>query len=388
MEPCRDILPALVRRVRERGAPGAEGARGSLVSLVLAARAEPFTIWRLLDRWRDPRAALEALLAQQPGRRVPPGGDAPQRPGDRPAAASIPFWDDRYPPGLWRLPDPPPVLFAVGDATLPARPALAVVGTRRCTEYGRRAAGDIAAVAGARGVVVVSGLAQGIDAAAHRAALHTGTIAVLGCGVDVAYPRANARLRADIAARGLLVSEFPPGTPPLKHHFPRRNRLIAALSSALVVVEAPHRSGAQNTVTHALDLGLEVGAVPGPIDRPSSSGTNRLLRDGAAVIAVPDDALALVRAMPELGTPAGGRGTARGGTEPDSGTTAAARGASSAAVLWAALGPTPEALDAIAGRAGLSVPAASAALLELELAGAVRRWPGARYSAAEAPRGT
>ncbi len=400
MEPGRDLMPTLVRRVRERGAPAEADAAGALAGLALAARAEPFRIWRLLDRWRSPAEALEALLRgteahlQGPRARLR-GPEAPPRPDrrDRRRAAErryrcIAYWDERYPAGLWRLPDPPPVLFAVGEPALAGRPALAVVGTRRCSEYGRRVAADVARAAGARGVVVVSGLAQGIDAAAHRAALDSGTIAVLGCGVDVAYPRANDRLRADIAARGLLVTEFPPGTPPLKHNFPRRNRLIAALSSALVVVEAPHRSGAQNTVTHALDIGLEVGAVPGPIDRPRCAGTNRLLRDGAAVIAGPADAVALVRGLSE--------GSGWRGAEADPGTIGmddAARRPdvtgkeSGAAALWSVLGPSPVPVDEIAERAGLSVAAASALLLELELAGAVRRWPGARYAAEEIRRG-
>jgi DNA processing protein len=385
----RELLPTLVRRVRERGAPAGEAARAALVQLARATRGEPFTIWRLLDRHGEPTRALRAHAG---GRRAMPTsapGRAEPNPGESSAAAAIPFWDARYPVGLWRLADPPPVLFFVGDPTLPARPALAIVGTRRCSEYGRRVSAAIAQAAGARGVVVVSGMAQGIDAAAHRSAAPTGTVAVLGCGLDVLYPRAHRRLRDEIAARGLLLSEFPPGTPPLKHHFPRRNRLIAGLSSALVVVEAPHRSGAQNTVTHALDIGLEVGSVPGPIDRPSCAGSNRLLRDGAAVITEPRDALALVSGV---GDPAGACRTegALGRAWPVSGsrpTDLPERGGGGAAALWSALGPEPEPIDTIAGRAGLSASDASAKLLELELAGAARRWPGARYSREPAGRG-
>jgi DNA processing protein len=235
---------------------------------------------------------------------------------------------------------------------------------------------------------VVSGLAEGIDAAAHRAALPTGTIAVLGCGLDVPYPRGNRSLRDSIARAGLLVSEFPPGTQPLPFNFPRRNRIIAAVSQAVVVAEAPNRSGAQNTVTHALALGLEVGTVPGPIDSPSGAGSNRLLREGAVPITSPQDAPDLIdeALVPGLfRPPTSGHGEAEGHSASSPGWSARTRGdplLGGEGELCRALGAAPERIDHLAARVGLSAEAAASGLMELELLGLARRWPGGRYSRA------
>ena len=172
---------------------------------------------------------------------------------------------------------------------------VAIVGTRRCSGYGERTARDLArAVAGAGGCVV-SGMARGVDAAAHRGALEVGgrTIAVLGTGVDVPYPSGHRSLHAQIAACGLVVSEMQPGQRAVRGCFPRRNRIIAGLSHVTVVVEGGHDSGALDTASHALQLGRTVAAVPGEIDNPQSAGSNTLLRDGAHVLASIDDLLAL-----------------------------------------------------------------------------------------------
>jgi DNA processing protein len=350
-------LQAAVRRVRARPVEAPRQAAQALARLVIETGGSPRRLWPLLDYHGGIPRALRSPHAVRPDAR--PGGRLPASAHD---PGIIPYWDARYPAGLWRLVDPPPLLFYRGNAALLARPALAVVGTRRCSDHGRRAAHAIAVAAGSRGAVVVSGHAQGIDAAAHEGAVEHGTIAVLGCGIDVPYPRALGPLRRRIESRGLLLSEFPPGTPPLPHHFPRRNRLIAALSGALVVVEAPHRSGAQNTVTHALDLGLEVGAVPGAIDRPSCAGSNRLLREGAAVICEPADALALL----------GLRGAAAP-ADNESGAAPLGTGA------WTALAGAGATLDELADRSGRSPAELAAALSELELAGIVGRAPGGRY---------
>ena len=192
--------------------------------------------------------------------------------------------DDLYPASLRPLADPPPVLFLRGDPSLLVnRRTVSVVGARRATARARDVGERLGSALARSGCVVASGLALGVDGAVHEGVLRAGgsTIAVLGTGPDVPYPRAHRRLFRSMIERGLLVTEFLPGTEALPHHFPRRNRILAGLSSATVVVEAGARSGALITVDHALDLGRDVWAVPGPIDAPTCVGSNRLLLDGA-----------------------------------------------------------------------------------------------------------
>ena len=210
----------------------------------------------------------------------------------RSPAIEILLWsDDGYPERLGRLVDPPPVLFARGRLELLRRPSVTIVGSRRSTGYGRRSAEALAAQMALRGITVVSGLALGIDGASHRAALEAGgdTIAVLGSGVDSIQPASHRRLGERIVREGLLLSEFLPGEPARPHHFPRRNRILAALSGAVVVVEAAEKSGALITVEHALDLGRDVYAVPGALDAPQSRGCNTLIRQGAQVTTSPEE---------------------------------------------------------------------------------------------------
>src|SRR5687767_2093140 len=216
--------------------------------------------------------------------------------GDRLGARLLLVDDVDYPPALRHLHDPPPFLFVQGDLTLVNRPCVAIVGTRQATPYGERVTASLVAGLVHGGVCVVSGMARGIDSAAHRAALarRGGTIAVLGTGVDIAYPVGNRSLHRTIAERGLLVSEFPCGTRPTPGSFPRRNRVIAALAQLTIVVEAGEKSGAGITSGHASDLGREVGAVPGPVDSPQSAYTNQMIRTGANPILCADDALALL----------------------------------------------------------------------------------------------
>lgn len=205
------------------------------------------------------------------------------------------------------LPDRPLRLFARGRTELPARPCVAIVGTRRATAYGERATRAIACVLARAGVCVVSGLARGIDGAAHRAALEVGgdTIAVLGTGLDVVYPSAHRALQRQIGERGLLLSELLPGDRADAGSFPRRNRIIAALARAVIIVEAGVGSGALITADYALEFGRDVAVVPGPIDAPQSAGSNRLLCDGATPICQPLDALTLagVDAPGSVGAP-------------------------------------------------------------------------------------
>ncbi len=202
----------------------------------------------------------------------------------------------QYPMELVDLNQPPSELYAMGHATALAGPRVAIVGTRDSTAYGERITRSLTRTLVRAGVTVISGMARGIDGAAHRTALEEGgnTVAVLGTGIDVPYPVGHRQLHRAIAERGLVVSENPPGMKAHKGAFPKRNRIIAALAPVTIVIEAGFRSGALNTASQALELGRTVAAVPGPIDSDQSRGSNQLLRDGAVLIAAVDDALALL----------------------------------------------------------------------------------------------
>jgi DNA processing protein len=268
-----------------------------------------------------------------------------------------------YPSALLHLHDPPPVLFLRGRAELLWHPSVTVVGARHATARAREVAERIGRDLARGGACVVSGLALGVDAAAHRGALAGGgpTVAVLGRGADAAYPPAHRRLFREIVEQGLVVSEFLPGTPPLPHHFPRRNRILAALAQAVVVVEAGAKSGSLITVDHALDLGVDVWAVPGPIDVSACVGSNRLLADGARPLVSVSD---FVREV-------------TGHQSPASAGVPAAEG--QAGGLLAGLGEETLSVDELALRAGLSIPVALALLTELEIDGLVRQMPGMRF---------
>jgi DNA processing protein len=260
-------------------------------------------LWRILNRFGSGRRALdarpgeldaaagtacrEALASPELDRRVCEGLDRCHTP-----EIEILLWSDaEYPERLCHLVDPPPVLFARGRLELLSRPAVTIVGSRRSTAYGRRSAEALAAQMALRRITVVSGLALGIDGASHRGALEAGgdTIAVLGSGVDLIQPASHRRLGERVAREGLLLSEFLPGEPARAYHFPRRNRILAALGGAVVVVEAAEKSGALITVEHALDLGRDVYAVPGALDAPQSRGCNLLIGQGAQVITSPEE---------------------------------------------------------------------------------------------------
>lgn len=212
---------------------------------------------------------------------------------ERLGVSAVARGDDGYPPHLARLPDAPPILFARGS--VPSRPGVAVVGTRRCTAYGREVAFAYGEALAQAAVPVVSGLARGVDGAAHRGTVAGGGkgVGVLGSGIDVLYPPEHDELaEALVAGGGALVSEYPPGTPPEGWRFPPRNRIVAGMAAAVVVVEAPTRGGALITVGEALDQGIPVLAVPGDVDRETSRGCNLLIRDGAIPVLEPDDLLA------------------------------------------------------------------------------------------------
>lgn len=206
----------------------------------------------------------------------------------------------QYPIELLDLAYPPAELYAIGSEAALTKPRVAIVGTRNSTAYGERITRSLTRSLVRAGVSVVSGMARGIDGIAHRTAIEDGgrTVAVLGTGIDVPYPVGHRALHHAISEHGLVLSENPPGMIARKGAFPKRNRIIAALAPVTIVVEAGFRSGALNTASQALELGRVVAAVPGPIDSEQSRGSNQLLRDGAVLIAAPDDALALLGISP------------------------------------------------------------------------------------------
>jgi DNA processing protein len=270
----------------------------------------------------------------------------------------LPLLDDRYPPLLGAIPDPPVLLWTRGEPAHLVRPSIAIVGSRAATPHGLEMARRLASDLSAAGLVVVSGLARGVDSAAHAAALAAGgaTVAVLGCGADRIYPAEHAELARNIVRAGAIVSEFPPGCPPRTHHFPLRNRIISGLSHAVVVVEAPEKSGALITASAAAEQGREVMVVPGPVAGGRNRGGHLLIRDGAKVVETADDILEEVGrpiAPPRAGSP----------------------------ILE--IGQLPNAVDftvdELAEQSGERPSVVLARLLELELSGRIQRIGGGRF---------
>jgi len=335
-------------------------------------------------------AALRVVKSQ--GQLFPSAGEELVTPSQSWAENGIrvlPLTDPGYPSSLKELSDPPPLLFLRGRDSLLQGPAVAVVGARRATEVGRETAEALGRILASAGITVVSGLARGIDGAAHRGALSVDgpTLAVLGSGLDVAYPPIHRRLFREMGRRGLLVSEFLPKEPALSHHFPKRNRIIAALARAIVVVEAGERSGALITVDHGLDLGREILAVPGSLRNPQAAGTNALIRDGARLLTSPGAILEELRGLVEEGERRTSRvGSAPSSVEPgDSGLFPSPTDGfclplpTELRALWNALEPNPAPLDLIAGAAGMTPAEALAGLSSLELLGRAQRCPGMRF---------
>ncbi len=373
------------------------GSTGALTPRAAAQHAAaldvtPLQLSRALETLpgAERRAATERQRAKRAGGRIVCRGDAD------------------YPPQLLDLTLPPPVLTIRGQ--LPTRPAVAIVGSREMSGYGEEAARRFATGLAAAGVTVVSGFARGVDTIAHQAALAAGgkTIAVLGCGIDIDYPRGNARLADDIARHGAVVSEFSVGAEPRSWRFPIRNRVIAALALGTLVVEATVKSGSLITAHQALDLGRDVYAVPGSIFEPRAAGTNNLIADGALVARDPQDILESLslgvqqelfpapRAKPPLSPPASNKpaATQSPSTQPTT-TQATTTHPTSTHPSMVPSGPPPAGtagnilailipdrgctVEEIAGRASTPVDEVLGALLELELGGWVQRAPGPVY---------
>lgn len=286
-----------------------------------------------------------------------------------PGHAIITLADEIYPRALLETADPPALLYATGRIELLRGPALAIVGSRNASAQGERNAESFAKALSEAGLTIVSGLALGIDAAAHRGGLAGpgSTIAVLGTGIDVVYPRRNAELASQIAARGLLLSEFALGTAPLAHNFPRRNRLISGLAQGCLVVEAAVASGSLITARSAADQGREVFAIPGSIHSPLSRGCHTLIRSGAKLVESADDVLAELSGF----RPSGFASTMTTPSEAREGG------------LLQHMGHDPVDVDSLCSRAGLSAEQVSSELLRLELDGRITSLPGGLYQRLE-----
>jgi DNA processing protein len=348
-----------------------------------AAELPPRTVLELLDRFDSPDAIMSAApSALSSAARVTPGemtriveaGRRDYEPVRKTlsdiGARLITIRDAEYPANLRNIYDPPPMLFVRGQVRQADERAIAIVGTRRATPYGRMVSETLGRDLAARGVTVVSGLAIGADAAAHRGALSVAggrTIGVLACGIDVPYPRETMELREQAIAHGAVISEVPPGTPARPARFIARNRLISGLSLGVVVTEAPERSGALITAEIAANQGRQVFAVPGSVNSELSRGTHDLLRDGARLAASVDDVVDELDlgVSPPQPAPA---------AEPEQASDAGLSG--DERPILAALSLQQRHVDDIVHHCQLPVSRTSAGLLMLELKGLVRRLPG------------
>lgn len=366
-----------------------ETERRACLRLARTPNVGPVTFAGLVARFGSAEAALDAVprLARRGGAASPLKIPS-QAETDRELEALAKLGgrlfvslEADYPAGLKALDAPPPVLSLIGHPVLLGRDMVAIVGARNASALGRKFAMKLAADLGAAGLIVVSGMARGIDAAAHEGAFATGTCAVLAGGVDNIYPPENAGLYERIRAEGAVISEMPLGQAPQARHFPRRNRIISGLARGVAIVEAAEGSGSLITARYALEQGREIFAVPGsPLD-PRAKGTNRLIREGATLTESAEDILASLG--PTLGCsfrePGDRDGGAAAASDP-------ARIEAEADAIRASieelLGPAPVEVDELVRQTGATPAAVLTVLLELELAGRLARHPGNRVSRA------
>ncbi|MCO4825142.1 MAG: DNA-processing protein DprA [Amylibacter sp.] len=340
--------------------------------LIRSRRVGPATFFRLLDEHGSAEAALDFLpqIARDAG--VSAYSTFSHKAaydeltnGTAMGLKLLCFADPEYPELLSHIPDPPPILWAMGDITLLNRPTIAIVGARNASSLGTRMTRKLVTDLSAEGFVIASGLARGIDAAAHTAALPTGTIAVQAGGVDVVYPRENAALHDDIAAQGVRISENALGLIPQARHFPQRNRIIAGVAQATLVVEGAIPSGSLITARDAIDLGRDVMAIPGnPMD-PRAAGCNALIRDGATLIRSAQDVIDTLIA-PEPIAPSAPKQRTLALTPPDQ----------IATKILTLLGPTAVPEDSLIRDVGLPASEIAPHLTTLELEGKIHRRPG------------
>ncbi len=372
-----------------------DSQRLACLRLIRSENVGPITFRELINRYGGAGQALDALpeLSRRAGHgkpiRICPREYAERELEAADACGAVPVFtiEPGYPAQLAQLEAPPPLVYLRGNAAIVARPAVAIVGARMASAAGMKIAATFANELGASGLVIVSGLARGIDAKAHEAALETGTVAVLAGGVDNIYPPENADLHAAIAERGCLVSEMPCGFKPRGQDFPRRNRLISGMSLGVVVVEAARRSGTLSTARRAAEQNREVFAVPGhPLD-PRAEGTNHLLKTGAILVTEAADVISHLRPLAGAGNPGAFRETApvqsafdtspvaSAGTEGTQEPSDAGNGddGRTRARLLSALGPAPCSLDDLAETCGISIREVRTILIELDLAGLTER---------------
>lgn len=353
--------------------------REARLQLIRSANVGPITHRHLIARFGSAEAALEALpmLAARGGGRAPQIADigAVRREiaaVERLGARYLLLGDPGYPALLAELESAPPAIIVRGRAELADRMTIAMVGARNASAAACRFARQLAIGLGEAGVTVASGLARGIDTAAHVGSLESGTIGVIASGIDVVFPPENRALQERVATEGLLLAEQPPGTEPLARFFPSRNRIIAGLALGTVVVEAAPRSGSLITARIAAEAGREVMAVPGsPLD-PRAQGCNLLIREGATLVQSVDDILEAVRPIDAraVRSPASGFGAEPPQDADDS----------DRRRVTGLLGPVPVAVDELIRQAGLASPVVQTVLLELELSGRLERHAGGRVS--------
>lgn len=375
-----------------------------LLRLALVRGVGPQRLTRLLGRFGSAERVIAARrtevrgiegIGEELARRISTAGSAEAthevrialRVLEKLRAHALTLEDALYPEPLRKLADPPYLLFCIGDPACFGSQSIAVVGTRSPSVYGRRAARELGEQLASRGYGIVSGMARGIDAEAHHGALFGGgcTIGVLGHGIDRIYPPESRELFLAVRERGALLTEYAPGETPKAGNFPRRNRLIAALAQAVVVVEMGLLSGAQHTVNYALEQGKDVMAVPGPIGAETSEGTNRLIQDGAPLVTSAEDILEVLHGVGErrvLTPRAAGPGTVevgRAGLDPSASGPLLTLLTEPERRLMTALSAQPAHIDEIAVAAGLGTRQTLVTLLELELRGLASALPGKRF---------
>jgi DNA processing protein len=380
--PRPSLFQATALPVSELG----DADRLACLRLIRSDNVGPVTFRDLLGHFGCPHTALAALpeLSRRGGRPIracsAEAAEAELERAHRTGALPMFAVEPGYPAALAALDAPPPMLYAKGKRDLLARPTVAIVGSRQCSAAGDKITRRFAYAIGQAGYVIVSGLARGIDATAHKSALSSGTIAVLAGGIDIVYPPEHAALQETIGTEGCLVTEMPPGFVPRGQDFPRRNRIISGLALGVLVVEAARRSGSLVTARLAAEQGREVFAIPGhPLD-PRAEGTNRLLKSGATLVTEPEDILSALAPL----TQAPARPVSDAQEPPPADYASDPQTASPSQrdrdQIVAALGPAPIDIDALVRSTGLTARTVQIVLIELALAGRIERHGGGLVS--------